>query len=217
MNYKKAVIWDLDGTLIDSVSHHWESWRVAMENEGFHFTHEQFVEDFGRRNDEILRHRLRPDLSDEETRRIALVKEELYRELVRTKGIELLPGVESWLQTLRTKGWLQALGTSAPRGNVVAIFDALGIHPFFDAISSSEDVQRGKPYPDVFLAAAHKLAVEPANCVVIEDAPAGIEAGQRAGMKTIGVLTTHADLQADITVKSLEDLPLDYFERLFGD
>ncbi len=215
MTNKKAVIWDLDGTLIDSVSHHWESWRVAMKAEGFHFTHEQFVADFGKRNDEILRHRLGLDLSDEDMRRIAWVKEELYRESVRTKGIELLPGVEYWLQTLQANGWLQALGTSAPRANIVAIFDVLGINTFFAAISSSEDVTSGKPAPDVFLAAARKLEVEPENCVVIEDAPAGIEAGKRAGMKTIGVLTTHAELQADITVKSLLDLPRDYFERLF--
>ncbi|MBS1807188.1 MAG: HAD family hydrolase [Acidobacteria bacterium] len=186
-----------------------------MKAEGFHFTHEQFVADFGKRNDEILRHRLGLDLSDEDMRRIAWVKEELYRESVRTKGIELLPGVEYWLQTLQANGWLQALGTSAPRANIVAIFDVLGINTFFAAISSSEDVTSGKPAPDVFLAAARKLEVEPENCVVIEDAPAGIEAGKRAGMKTIGVLTTHAELQADITVKSLLDLPRDYFERLF--
>lgn len=215
MENKKAVIWDLDGTLIDSVAHHWEAWRGAMETEGFHFTHEQFVEDFGKRNDEILRHRLGPDLTDEVVSRIALRKEELYRASVRTIGIELLPGVKYWLQYLQANNWLQALGTSAPRGNIIAIFDALGIHQFFDAVSSSEDVQQGKPHPDVFLAAARKLNVAPANCVVIEDAPAGLEAGRRAGMKTIGVLTTHADLQANITVKSLDELPRDYFERLF--
>ena len=104
-----------------------------------------------------------------------------------------------------------------PSRLALRIFDALGIHQFFDAISSSEDVQRGKPDPDVFLAAAQKLDVEPVHCVVIEDAPAGIEAAKRAGMKTIGVLTTHANLQADITVQSLHDLPQDYFERLFAD
>lgn len=215
MKNSKAVIWDLDGTLIDSVAHHWEAWRVVMKAEGFHYTHEQFVADFGRRNDEILRQRWRPDLADEEVHRIALAKEELYREAVRTQGIELLPGVAYWLQNLSAQGWLQALGTSAPRGNIIAIFAALGIAQFFAAVSSSEDVKRGKPHPDVFLAAAQKLQVEPAHCVVIEDAPAGIEAAARAGMKTIGVLTTHADLQSDLTVKSLADLPQDYFERLF--
>lgn len=215
MKQKKAVIWDLDGTLIDSVVHHWEAWRGVMAAEGFHFTHEQFVEDFGKRNDEILRHRLRPDLSDEDIARIALAKEELYRASVKTKGIELLPGVETWLRYLHAHDWRQALGTSAPRGNIEAIFEVLGIQPFFDAVSSSEDVARGKPHPDVFLAAAHKLGVEPAHCIVIEDAPAGIEAAERAGMKTIGVLTTHAELHADITVKSLAELPRDYFARVF--
>jgi beta-phosphoglucomutase len=214
MNFRKAVIWDLDGTLIDSSAHHWEAWRGVMQAEGFHFTYEQFVEDFGQRNDEILRHRLRGNLSEEEVIRIALRKEELYRAAVRTKGIELLPGVQFWLEYLQTNGWGQALGTSAPRGNIEAIFDVLGLQHFFAAVSSSEDVQHGKPHPDVFLAAAHKLNVEPYNCIVIEDAPAGIEAGRRAGMKTIGVQTTHPALQGDFTVQSLTDLPRDYFERL---
>jgi beta-phosphoglucomutase family hydrolase len=214
MENKRAVIWDLDGTLIDSVVHHWEAWRRVMETEGFHFSHEQFVADFGKRNDEILRHRLGHDRTNEEINRIALLKEELYRAYVKTKGIELLPGVAYWLEYLQANQWSQALGTSAPRGNIIAIFDALGIHQFFDAVSSSEDVHQGKPHPDVFLAAAQKLKVEPRHCIVIEDAPAGIEAGQRAGMKTIGVLTTHTELQADLTVKSLDELPRDYFARL---
>jgi beta-phosphoglucomutase len=215
MEHDKAVIWDLDGTLIDSVAHHWAAWRGALETEGFHLTHEQFVADFGQRNDEILRARLGPDLSDEAIQRIALRKEALYRAAVRTNGIELLPGVRFWLESLHANHWKQALGTSAPHENVVAIFDGLGIHRFFDAVSVAEDVQQGKPHPDVFLAAARKLRVNARHCVVIEDAPAGIEAARRAGMKTIGVLTTHAELQADYIVQSLDDLPPDYFVRLF--
>lgn len=215
MKLQKAVIWDLDGTLIDSSSHHWEAWRAVMQEEGFHFTHEDFVADFGKRNNEILRQRLGAHLSDEDLHRIALRKEELYREAVKTKGIDLLPGVQLWLEYLQANEWAQALGTSAPRGNVEAIFAALGIHFYFAAVSSSEDVAHGKPHPDVFLAAARKLNVEPRHCVVIEDAPAGIEAGRRAGMKTVGVLTTHAELQGDFTVQSLADLPRDFFERLF--
>lgn len=215
MRLQKAVIWDLDGTLIDSSSHHWEAWRAVMQEERFHFTHEQFVEDFGKRNDEILRFRLDANLSDADLHRIALRKEELYRETVKTKGIDLLPGAQFWLEYLHANDWAQALGTSAPRGNIETIFDVLGLHRFFAAVSSSEDVAHGKPHPDVFLAAARKLNIEPRHCVVIEDAPAGIEAGQRAGMKTIGVLTAHAELQGDFTVQSLADLPRDYFERLF--
>jgi beta-phosphoglucomutase len=206
-----AVIWDLDGTLIDSVAYHWEAWRAVMEAENFAYTHEQFVADFGKRNDEILRARFRADLPDAEVARIALAKEGRYRHLVRTQGLELLPGCAFWLAQLQTAGWKQALGTSAPRGNIDAVFDALEIAQYFDAVMSSEQVKHGKPAPDVFLAAAERMGVPPENCIVIEDAPAGIEAAHRAGMKAVGVLTTHSDLQADWVFKSTEDLPRDFF------
>ncbi|HBN07158.1 MAG TPA: hypothetical protein DD435_00425 [Cyanobacteria bacterium UBA8530] len=82
--------------------------------------------------------------------------------------------------------------------------------------SSAQDVQRGKPDPETFLAAAKKVAVFPSRCVVVEDAPAGIEGGKRAGMRTIGVLSPHPSLQADLVVRSLEELPLDAFEKLLS-
>ena len=82
------------------------------------------------------------------------------------------------------------------------------------AIICAEDVERGKPYPDPFLRAADRLGVSPANCVVIEDAPAGLEGARHAGMRTIGVLTTHKTLDADVVVKTLEDLSPDIFEKI---
>ncbi len=212
-NHIHAVIWDLDGTLIDSVAYHWEAWRAVMEAENFAYTHEQFVADFGKRNDEILRARFRADLPDAEVARIALAKEGRYRRLVRTQGLELLPGCAFWLAQLQTAGWKQALGTSAPRGNIEAVFDALEIAQYFDAVMSSEQVKQGKPAPDVFLAAAERLGVLPENCLVIEDAPAGIEAAQRAGMKAVGVLTTHSDLVADWVFKSVAELPPNFFTQ----
>lgn len=208
-----AVIWDLDGTLIDSVAYHWQAWRVVMEAEQFVYTHADFVADFGKRNDEILRLRFDPALSDAEVARIALAKEEHYRQFLRTGGLELLPGCADWLAQLQADGWLQALGTSAPRGNVEAVFDALPIAQYFGAVMSSEQVKQGKPAPDVFLAAAEQLGVPPARCIVVEDAPAGIEAAQRAGMKALGVLTTHPALTGDWVVSSLADLPRDFFAK----
>ncbi len=208
---KHAVIWDLDGTLIDSAHYHWEAWQVVMAVENFTLTYDEYVADFGKRNDEILRGRLGADLPEDFVARVSLAKEENYRHLVRTKGLELLPGARFWLERLRSNGWMQALGTSAPRGNIDAVFVALGIGKFFDAVMSSEEVKAGKPEPDVFLVAAQKMNVEPADCIVIEDAPAGIEAARRAGMKSIGVLTTHRELDADWVVSRLDELPEDFF------
>ena len=112
---------------------------------------------------------------------------------------------------MKAEGCLQALATSAPRGNIDAVFAALGIGEYFDAVISSEEVRAGKPEPDVFLAAAAKMGVAPRDCIVIEDAPAGIEAARRAGMKSVGVLTTHRELKADLVAPSLDQLPNDFF------
>lgn len=210
----KAVIWDLDGTLINSVDHHWDAWREVMAAENITLTFDEFVSDFGKRNDEILLGRIDPNMSDTEVARISLAKEEAYRRFVHTKGLVLLPGAETWLRQLKAGGWRQALGTSAPQGNIDAAFDVLGIAEFFDAVMSSEQVKAGKPSPDVFLAAAERMNIAPEHCVVVEDAPAGIEAARRAGMKSVGVLTTHDALKGDWVFNTLEDLPVDFFTNL---
>ncbi len=213
-NQPKAVIWDLDGTLINSVDHHWDAWREVMAEENITLTFEDFVADFGKRNDEILLGRIDPEMSDEEVARIALSKEAKYRHFIHTKGLVLLPGAESWLTQLKADGWRQALGTSAPQGNIDAVFDVLAIEKFFDAVMSSEQVKAGKPAPDVFLAAAAKMNIAPDCCIVVEDAPAGIEAARRAGMKSVGVLTTHDELKADWVFKGLDELPSGFFDHL---
>ncbi len=207
----QAVIWDLDGTLIDSAAFHWQAWQTVMAAENFTISYEDYVADFGKRNDEILRGRVNIGLSDAEIARISLAKEEEYRRMVRTEGLQLLPGAAAWLRRLAAGGWRQALGTSAPRGNIDAVFDALDIGGCFDVVMSSEEVRAGKPSPDVFLRAAEQLGVAPENCIVVEDAPAGTEAARRAGMRSIGVLTTHPHLTADWIFPTLDAIPDDFF------
>lgn len=210
---KRAALWDVDGTLIDSREYHWLSWRGALDAEGFRVTPEQFAASFGRRNDEILRGYF-PSYSLEDITRVGHAKEVVYRRLVRERGIDLLPGVRHWLDRLRDEGWLQAVASSAPRANLEVIIEALGLSDYFAAVTSAEDVTEGKPAPQVFLTAAARLGVEPASCVVVEDAPAGTEAARRAGMRSIGVLSSHTELTADIVVRTLEELPDTAFDDL---
>jgi beta-phosphoglucomutase len=212
---KRAALWDVDGTLIDSREYHWLSWQGALAAEGFNVTPEQFADSFGRRNDEILRGFF-PAYSAEEITRVGEAKEVVYRRLVRGRGIELLPGVRPWLERLRDAGWQQAVASSAPRANLEVIIEALGLSGYFAAVASAEDVTEGKPDPQVFLVAAAKLGVEPASCVVVEDAPAGTEAARRARMRSIGVLSSHTELTADIVVRTLEELPDTAFEDLLS-
>jgi beta-phosphoglucomutase len=210
----RAVLWDVDGTLIDSSEYHWLSWREALAAEDFHVTREQFASSFGQRNDEILRGYFGEQYPAAERARVGEAKEIIYRRLVRERGVELLPGVGRWLERLRSDGWLQALASSAPRANLEAIVSALRLGAYFGTVVSAEDVTRGKPDPQVFLAAAAKLKAEPAACVVVEDAPAGTEAARRAGMRVVGVLNSHDELEADLVVRTLEELPEGAFEEL---
>ncbi len=212
----RAVLWDMDGTLIDSSEFHWLSWRDALAAEGYNLTHEQFLASFGQRNDAILRGYFGEDMPLNEIERISEAKEVGYRKLVRKHGIDLLPGVERWLRDLKQAGWRQAVASSAPRPNLETIIDVLNIGDCFDALVTAEDVQHGKPAPDVFLKAADQVGVPPESCIVVEDAPAGIEAARRAGMRAIGVRSSHGNLQADQVVQSLADLPEDAFDRLLA-
>lgn len=210
----RAVLWDMDGTLLDSTEYHWLSWRDALAAENYELSYDEFIASFGQRNDAILRGYLGQDLPDSEVERIGWAKETQYRELVRTRGIELLPGAFQWLQRLQQAGWRQAIASSAPRLNVETIIEVLELDHLFDALVTAEDVQRGKPEPEVFLTAAAKVAVPPPRCIVVEDAPAGIEAAHRAGMRAIGVRSSHAHLDAEHVVQRLDELPDDLFDQL---
>ena len=210
---KRAALWDVDGTLIDSREYHWLSWQGALAAEDFAVTREQFESSFGRRNDEILRDYF-PAYDAADITRVGEAKEVAYRRLLRERGIELLPGVGHWLERLREEGWQQAVASSAPLENLEVIIAVLGLEKYFSAVASAEDVTEGKPDPQVFLAAASKLGIAPAACVVVEDAPAGTEAARRAGMRCIGVLSSHGELRADLVVRTLEELPDDAFDQL---
>jgi beta-phosphoglucomutase family hydrolase len=210
----RAVLWDMDGTLLDSAEYHWRTWQEVLEPEGHILTRDRFTATFGRRNQAVLRELLGRDVPESEMTRIETTKEARYRELVRTGGIKPLPGVVDWLARLRDAGWRQAIASSAPRLNIATILETLGLAAMFDAVAGSEDVTRGKPDPQIFLVAAAKLDLPPARCIVVEDALAGVEAAHQAGMRCIGVGPSHTTLPADVTVPSLVALPSDVFDRL---
>jgi len=214
INETRAVLWDMDGTLLDSTDYHWRSWREVLATEGFDLTRERFSESFGRRNDATLRAYFGEDLPLSEVERIGSIKEARYRDLVRSEGVQLLPGVAPWLSRLKSDGWRQALASSASLQNVEAIIGTLDVGRFFNAIVSAEDVKTGKPHPEVFLLAAARVGAHPRRCVVIEDSPAGIEAARRAGMHSIAVQSWNTSLQADIVVRTLDQLDADAFDCL---
>jgi HAD superfamily hydrolase (TIGR01509 family) len=210
---QRAVLWDLDGTLADSEEYHWLSWRDAMRAEGVELTYDRFLASFGQRNDRILGAWLGEAADATRIRRIGDWKEAEYRRLAEARGLTPLAGAREWVERLHRDGWKQAIASSAPRLNVETMIRVLKFDGLIDAMVSADEVKRGKPDPDVFLAAAAAVSVPSSRCVVVEDAAAGVEAGRRAGMKTIGV-NAKTPLAADIYVTSLADLGPDAFERL---
>ncbi len=210
----RAVLWDMDGTLIDSAEYHWITWHDALAELGVELTRESFNGWFGSRNDRILRRYFGDDFPLDEIARIGELKESRYRALVREQGIALLPGIERWLRSLQRTGWRQAVASSAPPANIEVLLEVLRLHDVFNQTVSAEEVAHGKPHPDVFLRAAEKLGVEPSRCVVVEDAPVGVEAGRRGGMRTIGIAGVRGHLDADVVTISMADLPPDTFDRL---
>jgi beta-phosphoglucomutase len=211
-----AVIWDLDGTLVDNVEHHWQAFCEALASRNYVLSRERFESVIGQKMDTALRNLLGPDLALEEIQRLEMVKETRFRELMRAGGITLLPGVRGWLDSLRDDGWRQAIASSAPRLNLEVMLGAHSLEPYFGAVVCAEDVRNGKPAPEPFLMAAAKLGVAPDRCIVVEDAAPGLEGAQLAGMRTIGVGPSHDVLRADVTVRHLNDLPVNAFSSLLS-
>lgn len=207
-----GVIWDVDGTMLDSDDLHIESWIQLGQDLGITLTRQDLRVASGRRNTEAFRALFGHHYSEEEVRSGAFQKEEYYRAAAR-KGLKLLPGVQALLDNLQGAGFKQAIGSSAPRPNLELLMELTGIAPYFEAVVGAEDIERGKPDPQVFLAAAEKLGLEPGRCLVLEDAVAGIEAATAARMPSIAVTYGGHFLDneliiagAKLLVKSLEDV-----------
>ncbi len=217
-----AVIWDVDGTLVDTAELHFQAWACLADELRKPFTRADFTSTFGWRNPEIIRRVWGGDYDDDAVADIGRRKEVYYRAGARA-GVSLLPGVRPLLEGLHAAGFRQAVGSSAPLENLDLILDATDTRRFFDAIVSAEDTQRGKPDPQVFLLAAAKLGVEPTNCLVMEDAVVGAQAAKAAGMKCIAVRFAghHAEDAlraggADLVVPSLEQVSVQTVERILG-
>lgn len=214
MNTPRAVLWDMDGTLIDSEEFHWIAWRDTLAKEGVTIKYEQFLLSFGRRDDAFLPQWLGGAATPERITSIAEAKEELYRDLVRKNGIAPLPGVAAWIRRLHEQGWLQAIASAAPRANIDAVLEALNAAHRFQDIVSADDVHRGKPDPEVFLLAAARVGAPADRCIVVEDALAGVQGARSAGMRSIGVGHNGNRLPADIVVNSLDLLAPNAFDTL---
>jgi len=218
-----GVIWDVDGTLVDTAELHFQAWQALCQELGREFTRADFAATFGRRNPDIIHYLFGDRLSCHEVSELGDRKEVMYRAAARSTGVQLLPGVRTLLEGLHESGIRQAIGSSAPLENINLIMELTETRRFFESITSSEDTQRGKPDPQVFQVAAAKLALLPERCVVVEDAVAGVQAAKAGGMRSIGVTFVghHPEAKlrgagADVVIKNLEEISVETIRILIG-
>jgi len=211
-----AIIWDLDGVIADTAPYHLKAWQQTFRKRDVELTEEDFRHSFGLRNEAIIPGILRKEITGEEIERISSEKEEAFRRLI-GQNISPLPGAIELMKSLAEAGFQMALASSTPIENIELVTERLGVKRYFQCIICAGDVSKGKPDPQVFLLAARGLGAEPENCIVIEDAVAGVTAAKRAGMRCLAVTTTHprGDLkEADLIVDTLEAVTVDDMDRL---
>lgn len=216
-----AVLFDMDGVLVDNTDFHINAWLQFAQRHGYPLTKDQYLENInGRVSADAMAYAFgRPVLLDE---LIILTeeKESIYRELY-APHLRPTAGLVPFLDALRASNVRLAVGTSAPVSNVEFTLDGLSIRAYFDAVVDSSMIRHGKPNPEIYLTAADRVGVDPARCVVFEDALAGIEAGVRAGMAVVALTTTHtrdelANTGAALIVADFTELSVDTVRALIS-
>nr|WP_321408804.1 beta-phosphoglucomutase [uncultured Carboxylicivirga sp.] len=204
----KACLFDLDGVIVDTAKYHYIAWRELAKELGFDFTEEdnERLKGVSRMTSlEILLEIGGVTLSEEEKIRLADKKNENYRTFIlKMQPDEILPGAKSFLEELKTKGIKIALGSASK--NAMTILDRLELTYLFEAIIDGTKVSQAKPDPEVFLKGAEELNVKPEECVVFEDAEAGVEAAKAGKMKCVGIGSPDVLGKADIVIDGLHQM-----------
>ncbi|MES2298514.1 MAG: HAD family phosphatase [Pseudomonadota bacterium] len=216
---RRAFIFDMDGTIVDNMAYHTRSWIAFFERRGRTIDADKFFRaTAGRQGKEIMRAYLGDDLSDHDNAVLNEEKEAVYRELYEPYR-KAVKGFDNLVANAQLRDVALAVATAAPDANIGFTLDGLNLRQHFHAIVGAADVARGKPEPDAFLMAAKRCGVEPKDCIVFEDAPLGVEAALRAGMRAVALTTTlpadafaHFDNVIHI-VKDFSELPVEALFR----
>lgn len=214
-----AVIFDMDGVITESNPFHKRAWEIFCQKYGMELTEEDLKDHvYGQTNRHALNHIFDKELSAKECADLTEEKEALYREL-HGPEMEMTAGLKGFLETLKEQGIPLAVATSAPTSNLDFTLKQLGIRQYFDQTIDISGVQNAKPDPEIYLKAAKKLGVAPERCIVMEDSVPGVEAGQRAGMKVVGLTTTHSAEElshTDLTIEDFRGLTLQKLRELLA-
>jgi len=212
----KAVLWDMDGVILFSNPVHIASWEKVADRHGLHFTLQDLHQVYGKTNDVVIPYLIKTPLSKEQSAAISDEKDILFQKLIRDQA-EYLPGVKHWLSLFKENGIRQGLASSGSIGNITTVLESLQALPYFDVVMSGASYP-SKPAPDLFRMVAEQLGADPSECLVIEDAVAGVQAARAAGMHCVAVTTTNppeALAAADLVLKDLELLNKQHILEMF--
>ncbi len=213
----KAIIFDLDGVIVDTAVFHYKAWKKLANKMSFDLTEEQNEQLKGISRmeslDILLEIGRKDSISDDEKQRLANNKNEWYREnILKMTPKDILPGVKQFLEELKQAHYKIAIGSSSK--NAGTILKRIGMNNFFDAVVDGTKINKSKPNPEVFLKGAQELNIPPGQCVVFEDAESGIEAAKNAGMKTIGVGKPENLPKADMVIPGFENVNISIIEKI---
>ena len=186
----KALIFDMDGTMIDNMMIHHRAWQKKLQELGLEMTLEDVKRDIHGVNNEIIKRLFDDRFTDKEVAQIAWDKEAAYREIYADQ-IKLLPGLQEFLDTAKELGIPMGIGTAAPKENAEFAMEALELQPYFKTVVHSDMVARGKPDPQVFKMVADDLNINLKDCLIFEDSPTGAQAAANGNSKSIILTTTH--------------------------
>ncbi|MDY6801087.1 MAG: beta-phosphoglucomutase [Bacteroidota bacterium] len=212
----KAIIFDLDGVIVDTAIFHYRAWKKLANKIGFDLTEAQNEQLKGISRMESLDILLKigkiDSISDEEKQSLANNKNEWYREnILKMTPKDILPGVKNFLEKLKEAHYKIAIGSSSK--NAGTILERIGMKDFFDVVVDGTKITRSKPDPEVFLKGAQELNIPPEQCLVFEDAESGIEAAKNAGMKTIGVGKPENLPKADKVIPGFKNINISIIEN----
>ena len=201
----EAVLFDLDGTMIDNNEFHLRSWREYIKDIGKNVSEEDYLAHInGRTNKDAVQYIYGREMSDEEAMKYALEKEAIYRRMF-APYIKPVNGLLPMLDYLNRQKLPMAIATSGIQVNIDFMFEHLPVKQYFSAVINSSHIKNGKPDPEIYLVAASTLNVDPRRCLVFEDAVVGIKAAQSAGMKVIALTTTHSAAELSKAEKIVRD------------